>query len=101
MSWGLLVGASPLPVTAGLTKGMPLFNFMRNGLLRHLLVEEAPSKPKEAVERQRAFSAYLYLLSLAPPVIQDRGLVSLIPLFLVVRAQCAIEGDSLLGQSLL
>lgn len=101
MSRGLLVGAPPLPVTAALTKGLALFNFIHNDLLRHLLLEEPPSKPKGAVARQRAFSAYLYLLSLslAPHVIQDRGLISLIPLFLVVKAQCAIEGDSL--QSLL
>lgn len=103
MSQRFLVGALPPPVTAGPTKAKPLFNFIPSDLLKHLLVEESPSKPRGAVVRQRAFSAYLYLLSLslALHVIQDRGLISLIPLFLVVKAQCAIEGDSLLGQSFL
>lgn len=103
LSRGLLVGAPPLPVAAGFTKGMPLFNSIHNDLLKPLLVEEPPSKPKGAAARRRAFSACLCLLSLslAPRGIQDRGLISLIPLFLVGKAQCATEGDSRLGQSLL
>lgn len=103
MSRRLLVGVPPFLVTAGLTKGMPLSHFIHNDLLRHFMVEEPPLKPEGAVTRQRAFPAYLYLLSLslAPPVVQDRGLISLIPLFLVVKAQRAVEGVSLLGQSLL
>lgn len=78
MSQRFLVGALPPPVTAGPTEGKPLFNFVPSDLLKHLLVEESPSKPRGAVVRQRAFSAYLYLLSLslALHVIQDRGLIS-------------------------
>lgn len=100
--WELLAEASPLTITARIAKGMSLSNSIHNGFLRHLLGEEPPLKPKGALARQKAFSACLYLLSLslAPHVIQDRGLISLSLLFLVAKAQGAIECDSLLGQSL-
>lgn len=99
----IISGCSSSPSSCRAYKRYAFFHFIHNDLLRHLVVEDPPLKPEGAVTRQRAFPAYLYflLLSLAPSIIQDRGLISLIPLFLVVKAQCAVEGDSLLGQSLL
>lgn len=86
--WGLLAEAPPLTITARLAKGMSLSNSSHNDFLRHLLGEEPPLKPEGGVARQRAFSACLYLLSLslAPHVIQDRGLISLSLLFLVAKS---------------